>query len=129
MAINLNYPGRESMVISNINDFFGQGLPETQKLKDLFNSIKVTFKVQDSDVVISFIEGRIYKFDITKSRKRIQIGAIYYLFPNSEIHFYNYGDEAPFLVVKKRKVIQSQVQGMIGSVDYSPIFSRIINAV
>ena len=129
MAINLNYLGRESMVISNINDFFGQGLPETQKLKDLFNSIKVTFKVQDSDVVISFIEGRIYKFDITKSRKRTQIGAIYYLFPNSEIHFYNYGDEAPFLVVKKRKVIQSQVQGMIGSVDYSPIFSRIINAV
>lgn len=128
MALNLNYLNKDSMVVSNINDFLGQGLPETQKIKDILNNIKIVFKIQDSDIKISFIEGRIYRFDITKS-KRIQIGVIYYIFPISELHFYNYGDNNPFLATRRKRVIYSLINGMIGSVDYSILFSKIIGSV
>lgn len=129
MALNLNYLNNTSMPVSNINDFFNQGLPETQKLKDIYNNIKIVFKIQDSDIKMSFIEGRIYKFDISKSAKRIPIGVIYYIFLTSELHFYNYGDSIPFLTTKKKRISTSSVQGMIGNVDYSSLFNRIIGSV
>lgn len=118
--------------VTNNADLFSQNLPEMKKIRSLYNSTKLLFKLPENRVVI-FVEtgGRNYRLVLySPDVSKCEIGYIEYN-PVENLLSISCDDfpGGPVIVYKGRRIIQKNYSKFLDLAGFDSLFSKLVNSI
>lgn len=117
--------------VTNLVDFYRTRLPETHRVKSIFENLKNITKLPGDKIILSVAEGeRIYKYTIfAPGVRKIILGWLVYIPKTSRLDLYMAEDPVtPICQWKNKLVVFKNYSSLLDLVGLDRLFDRVVNA-